>query len=91
MTTVAVAGMLCFVVIIVAKDFNALKDQLILKDLATTIFIVVITVILNVLPKRKASSDALYGTCLPAVWQILADCRQPSVDDIPVNDFPLIS
>jgi hypothetical protein len=58
MTIVAVAGMLCFVVIIVAKDFNALKDQLILKDSATIIFIVAITVIPNDLPKRKASSDA---------------------------------
>ena len=57
-TTVAVDAMLCFVVTVVGKDSNASKDQLILKDSVTTIFIVVITVTLNDLPKRKASSDA---------------------------------
>ena len=58
MTTVAVVGMLCFVVTVVAKGSNALKGQLILKDSVTTIFIVVITVTLKDLLKRKASSDA---------------------------------
>ena len=57
-TIVAVGGMLCFVVTVVAKGSNASKEQLILKDSATTIFIVAITVTLNDLPKRKASSDA---------------------------------
>ena len=90
-TIVAVGGMLCFVVTVVAKGSNASKEQLILKDSVTTIFIVVITVTLKDLLKRKASSDALYGTCLPAVWQTLADCRQPSVDNIPVDNFPLVS
>ena len=58
MTTVAVGDMRYFVVTVVEKDSGGSKGQLILKDLATTIFIVVITVILKDLPKRKASSDA---------------------------------
>ena len=90
-TIVAVGGMLCFVVTVVAKDSNASKDRLILRDSVTTIFIVVITVTLKDLLKRKASSDACYGTCLPAVWLTLADCRQPGVDNIPVDNFPLVS
>ena len=57
-TIVAVGAMLCFVVTVVAKDSNALRDQLILKDSATIIFIVVVTVTLKDLLKRKASSDA---------------------------------
>lgn len=91
MTTAAVGGMLCFVVTAVVKYFSGLKGQLILKDSATTIFIVATVATLKDLPKRKASNDAIYGTCPPVVWQTLADCRQPSVDDIPVNDFPLVS
>ncbi len=91
MTIAAVDDMLFFVVTVAEKYFNVSKDQLILKGSVTTIFIVVITVTLKDLPKRKASNDALYGTCLPVVWQTLADCRQPCVDNVPVNNFPLIS